>query len=74
MQEQIDRITKLTEQGKQLTALRTKLDEREKFMRLIDFSEQVANNTPEQTLKLLNRYLEESFTELEKEFRRLENE
>jgi predicted component of type VI protein secretion system len=74
MQEQIDRITKLTEQGKQLTALRTKLDEREKFMRLIDFSEQVAKNTPEQTLKLLNRYLEESFTELEKEFRRLENE
>jgi hypothetical protein len=74
MQEQIDRITKLTEQGKQLTALRTKIDEREKFMRLIDFSEQVAKNTPEQTLKLLNRYLEESFTELEKEFRRLENE
>jgi hypothetical protein len=74
MQEQIDTITKLTEQGKQLTALRTKLDEREKFMRLIDFSEQVAKNTPEQTLKLLNRYLEESFTELEKEFRRLENE
>jgi hypothetical protein len=74
MQEQIDRITKLTEQGKQLTALRTKLDEREKFMRLIDFSEQVAKNTPELTLKLLNRYLEESFTELEKEFRRLENE
>lgn len=74
MQEQIDKLTKLSEQGLKLTALRTKLDEREKMLNLINFSETIAKQSAEETIKLLKRYFDESFTELQKEFRRLENE
>ena len=74
MQDEIDKLTKLSEQGKQLTALRTKLDEREKMLNLINFSEVIAKQSPEETIKLLKRYFEESFTELQKEFRRIEND
>jgi hypothetical protein len=74
MQEQIDKLTKLSEEGLKLTALRTKLDEREKMLNLINFSETIAKQSPEETIKLLKRYFDESFTELEKEFRRIEND